>query len=137
MKLKPCPFCGNEKPYKFMSIDGEDFVRCGGQDCPIVLLEITPEEWNTRAPENKEDVALAYERKEMVKYLIEAVNQLPEREAKIIRLRFGVDGEKPHKIREIAEIEGVSNERISQIIERAFYRIRYPGKNKELREYRP
>lgn len=53
-----------------------------------------------------------------------AVNDLPERDRKFIRMRFGLDERDPMSIREIAEEFGLSRERIRQIEVRVFEKLR-------------
>ena len=47
------------------------------------------------------------------------LDRMTPREIKVLRLRFGVDGESPHSLEEVAEIFGVSRERIRQIEHKA------------------
>lgn len=53
------------------------------------------------------------------------VSQLPEREAKIVRLRYGLDGN-PMTCSQVGEIFGVSRERIRQLEARALRMLRCP-----------
>ena len=55
-----------------------------------------------------------------------------EREAAVIRLRFGIDDNICHTLEEIAQMYGVTRERIRQIENKSLRRIR---KNKKLREF--
>jgi RNA polymerase primary sigma factor len=48
-----------------------------------------------------------------------ALEQLPERERNVVRLRFGVDGEAPTPLRETGKRLGISAERVRQIEENA------------------
>jgi RNA polymerase primary sigma factor len=60
---------------------------------------------------------------------------LTEREAGILRLRFGfVDG-RPHTLDEISRIYGVTRERIRQIEARTMAKLRHPSRTSSLREY--
>ncbi|MDA0346044.1 MAG: RNA polymerase sigma factor RpoD/SigA [Verrucomicrobia bacterium] len=43
------------------------------------------------------------------------MNQLEEREAKIIRLRFGLDGDSPKTLEEVGSIFGITRERVRQL----------------------
>ena len=54
----------------------------------------------------------------------EVVNDLPERERKILELRFGLSDGVPHTLEEVGEEFGVSRERIRQVQNIAFDRIR-------------
>ena len=53
-----------------------------------------------------------------------AVDDLPERDRKFIRMRFGLDDRDPMSIREIAEEFGLSRERVRQIEARVFEKLR-------------
>ena len=60
-------------------------------------------------------------RTEIVKKLI---NELPEREQKILRLRYGLDGEEERSLQEVGNIFNLSRERIRQIVARAFNQLK-------------
>ena len=49
---------------------------------------------------------------------------LKEREAKVLRLYYGLDGEREMTLEEIGQIMGLTRERIRQIKEEAFEKIR-------------
>lgn len=51
---------------------------------------------------------------------------LPPREFKVLALRFGLEGNPPHKIRQIAEMLGVSKERVRQLEYKALRLLRSP-----------
>ena len=53
-----------------------------------------------------------------------AVDNLPERDRKFIRMRFGLDGREPMSIREIAEEFQLSRERVRQIENSVFEKLR-------------
>lgn len=56
---------------------------------------------------------------------VEAIlSGLPDREAAILRLRHGLDGERPMSLREIGESLGITKERVRQIIQAAIDRVR-------------
>jgi RNA polymerase primary sigma factor len=48
---------------------------------------------------------------------------IDEREAEILRLRFGLDGAEPLTLKEIASNVGISRERVRQIIEESLARL--------------
>jgi RNA polymerase primary sigma factor len=61
--------------------------------------------------------------------------QLSRREQRILRLRFGLDGGHAHTLGQVAEIFGVTRERVRQIELRAVRRLRHAiVRHKELRE---
>jgi len=59
---------------------------------------------------------------------------LSEREAGIIRLRFGLDGQ-PRTLDEIGTVYGVTRERIRQIECKAMAKLRHPSRSEALRDY--
>jgi len=61
------------------------------------------------------------------------LSQLSYREMKIIRLRFGLDGETPLTLEETGKILGITRERVRQIQEKAAYKLRNHSEFQELR----
>ena len=60
---------------------------------------------------------------------------LPEREAKVLRLRYGLDDGIQRTLEQVGKEFGVTRERIRQIEAKAFRRIRHPKYNKYLNGY--
>ncbi len=56
--------------------------------------------------------------------LVEAVKSLPEREAKVIEMRHGLDGGETRTLREVSETLGISQERARQVEMKALRTIR-------------
>jgi RNA polymerase primary sigma factor len=56
--------------------------------------------------------------------LAEVLRHLSGREARIIRLRFGLDGEGPHSLEETGRLLGITRERVRQIQEKAMNKLR-------------
>ena len=56
--------------------------------------------------------------------LAEALDLLPERSARILRLHFGLEGGREHTLEEIGAVLGVTRERVRQLRDRAFRRLR-------------
>ncbi len=56
--------------------------------------------------------------------LAEVLHHLSRREARIIRLRFGLDGEGPHSLEETGRLLGITRERVRQIQEKAMNKLR-------------
>ncbi len=73
------------------------------------------------------------------KMLSERVNEvlatLSPREARILRLRFGLDGNSPYTLEEVGAKFGLTRERIRQIEGKALRRLRHPCRARQLREY--
>jgi len=67
--------------------------------------------------------------------LKQALDTLPEREKKIIKLYFGIDKERPATLEEIGGIFDLTRERIRQIKERAIRQLRHISRASELKKY--
>lgn len=52
------------------------------------------------------------------------LDRLTEREALILRLRYGLDMYEPHSLQEIGELLGISRERVRQVEKQAFTKLR-------------
>ena len=73
---------------------------------------------------------------EMLKDEISQVLEtLTEREEKVIRLRFGLEDGKPRTLEEVAQMFGVTRERIRQIEAKALRKLRHPSRSRKLRDY--
>ena len=60
---------------------------------------------------------------------------LKEREAKILRLYFGLDGKEPMTLEEIGSLLGITRERVRQIKEKALSRLRHISKARALESF--
>jgi RNA polymerase primary sigma factor len=65
----------------------------------------------------------------------EVLSELTPRQSHILRLRFGLNGEEPHTLEEIANKFGLSRERIRQLEKDALRRLRHPSVSHNLRDY--
>jgi len=65
-----------------------------------------------------------------------SLTHLPDREARILRLYFGLDGEEPHTLEAIGRQFSVSRERIRQIKDRALVRLRLGATGRALNAFR-
>ncbi|HUV08313.1 MAG TPA: sigma-70 family RNA polymerase sigma factor [Spirochaetia bacterium] len=61
------------------------------------------------------------------------LNRLTEREMKIIKLRFGLDGQCPHTLEQTGKILGITRERVRQIQEKAIAKLRHFKHIKDLK----
>ena len=62
----------------------------------------------------------------------EVLNHLDERERYILRLYFGLDGSEPMTLEQIGSLMGLTRERVRQLKERAFGKLRHPALHKSL-----
>jgi RNA polymerase primary sigma factor len=60
---------------------------------------------------------------------------LPDREAEVIKLYFGLEGENPMTLEEIGDKFNLTRERVRQIKEKAIRRLRHNSKSKILKSY--
>ncbi len=60
---------------------------------------------------------------------------LPPREARILRMRFGLDDNQPYTLEEVGAKFGLTRERIRQSEGKALRRLRHPCRARQLREY--
>ena len=67
--------------------------------------------------------------------LNEVLETLTPREAKGLRLRFGLDDGKARTLEEVGKEFSVTRERIRQIEAKALRKLRHPSKSKKLKEY--
>jgi len=65
----------------------------------------------------------------------QVLSTLTPREARILRLRFGLRDSHPHTLREVAAKFGLTRERIRQIERHALRRLRHPSRSRQLRPY--
>jgi len=65
----------------------------------------------------------------------EVLGTLSPREARILRLRFGLDTGVPYTLEEVGEKFGLTRERIRQIEGKALRRLRHPRRARQLKEY--
>ncbi|KAB2852976.1 MAG: sigma-70 family RNA polymerase sigma factor, partial [Ignavibacterium sp.] len=63
------------------------------------------------------------------------LSELPEREAEVIRLYFGLDGEYAMTLEEIGEKFNLTRERVRQIKEKAIRRLRHNSRSNILKSY--
>lgn len=71
----------------------------------------------------------------MKKDINNIVDSLKPNEAKIIRMRFGLNGYKPMSLKEVGEICDLTKERIRQIEKNAIIRLQHPTRSRKLEAY--
>jgi len=65
----------------------------------------------------------------------EVLDTLTEREAKVLKMRFGLDGYKPMTLEEVGKAFGVTRERVRQIECKALRKLKHPSRRKKLQDY--
>ena len=125
------------------------------------VLELTPadvkeaiksDEWNISldaplaqdAEDNMYDVLLSKDApspdKELLtdslrKEIDRALNKLTRREADIVRLYFGLNDKRAHRLEEIGEVFNLTMERVRQIREKAIKRLKHTSRSRILKTY--
>ena len=87
------------------------------------------EDDNTPGPADATSNAL------LAEALSDILATLTEREADVLRLRFGMYDGKTHTLEEVGQIFGVTRERIRQIENKAIRKLRHPSRAKKIRDF--
>ena len=67
--------------------------------------------------------------------LVDVLETLTPREAKVLRLRFGLDDGRARTLEEVGLVFGVTRERIRQIEAKALRKLRHPTRSRKLKDY--
>ena len=93
-----------------------DFLETGSDGGALSLMDVVADDCDLL-----EQVAT----RESVQALQKAVRTcLTDQERQVIALRFGLNGEKPHRQREVAEVTGISRSYVSRIEKRALAKLK-------------
>ena len=65
----------------------------------------------------------------------EVLDNLTEREAKVLKMRFGIDMPSDHTLEEVGKQFDVTRERIRQIEAKALRKLRHPSRSEHLRSF--
>tara|TARA_B100001121_G_scaffold158256_1_gene138328 strand:- start:214 stop:540 length:327 start_codon:yes stop_codon:yes gene_type:complete len=87
------------------------------------------EDLNTLLPM---EIALQDSMKDVVK---EVLDSLTPREAKVLRMRFGVEMATDHTLEEVGKQFDVTRERIRQIEAKALRKLRHPSRSDKLKSF--
>jgi RNA polymerase primary sigma factor len=77
----------------------------------------------------------AYAHQLLQEQVEQALQTLSAREARIIRLRFGLPNGRAHTLQEVGEKFGLTRERIRQIEKEALGKLRHPARSEALKEF--
>ena len=131
----PAPlFCLRPLDVDLIQIGDFGFYRCrGSNECFLLLvgqgfLDYLPDQFSP----GPEDEAYEHALKDTIE---EALGTLKEREAKILRLYFGLDDQEPMTLEEIGSILGITRERVRQIKEKALVRLRHASRARVLETF--
>jgi RNA polymerase primary sigma factor len=94
------------------------------------------DQWEFEVHENaisKPDQEVAFDQAEMTRIISEAIAELPERQADVIRMRFGIGRDDEMTLEEIGQIYGVTRERIRQIEAKSLRYLAHPGRIRDLK----
>lgn len=92
------------------------------------LLDYLPDQYSPTPDDETYTRALSFT-------IEEALSTLKDREAKILRLYFGLDGQEPMTLEEIGTLLGITRERVRQIKERGLARLRHASRARFLETY--
>jgi RNA polymerase primary sigma factor len=92
------------------------------------LLDYLPDQFSPGPDDDTYDEALK-------RTIEEALSSLKEREAKILRLYFGLDDQDPMTLEEIGGLLGITRERVRQIKEKALLRLRHASRARFLETF--
>lgn len=87
-------------------------------------------------PDDKQESPYDTTSREMLKENIdEVLHALSDREAKVLRMRFGLSGNKMMTLEEVGRKFGVTRERIRQIEAKALRKLKHPSRRKKLQDF--
>ena len=93
-----------------------DYIETGADGAALSLMDVVSED---------EDLLEQVTTRDQVRRVMKAVQEnLSDQEQQVIRLRYGLFGEKVHRQREVAQVTGISRSYVSRIEKRALEKLR-------------
>ena len=74
-------------------------------------------------------------KRQLSEALTEILGTLTEREADVLKMRFGMYDGRTHTLEEVGQIFGVTRERIRQIENKAIRKLRHPSRAKKIKDF--
>lgn len=107
-------FRSNKKSAQDVSLS--DFLETGSDGAALSLMDVVADDCDLL-----EQVA-SRESAQILRRAVE--DSLTDQERQVITLRYGLNGKKPHRQREVAEITGISRSYVSRIEKRALKKLK-------------
>lgn len=93
-----------------------DYIETSSEGMPLALMDVLGQE---------EDLMETVSNRELVRQVRKAMDeQLSKQEKQVIVLRYGLEGNPPHRQREVAAVTGISRSYVSRIEKRALQKLR-------------
>ncbi len=67
--------------------------------------------------------------------MFDVLESLPDREAKVLKMRFGLSTDGEHTLEEVGQMFAVTRERIRQIESKALRKLRHPSRSRKLKAF--
>ena len=99
-----------------------------GEDGESMLGDFIPDEGQPSPVE-------AASKQLLKNHLDEVLATLSDREARVLKFRFGLEGNKQMTLEEVGKVFGVTRERIRQIEAKALRKLKHPSRRKKLQDY--
>jgi len=124
-----------DKPVEYFFPDAVRAIKQDTFTKEIEVNEIRLEHQVKQQLEYRPDLGKEIEQEEMAKEMERALSTLSEREAQILRLRFGLGRTQPHTLKECGKIFSLTKDRIMQIERNAIRKLRHPSRSRVLKEH--
>ena len=93
-----------------------DYIETSSEGMPLALMDVVGQD---------EDLTETVSNRELARQVCKAVDAvLAPQEKQVIVLRYGLDGNRPHRQREVAAVTGISRSYVSRIEKRALEKLR-------------